>query len=416
MRIQKATLFVVACHVAALTPILVTPVQAQVPDSSWISTPIFMEGGKLPASTEADLPETPLPGGMSLQALGSLIKVMASQDKIVVRGSQEIGIYRQAAPAVVLLRTKEGSGSGVILENGLILTNRHVVEGVGAVEIFFKPIDLTKATSGIDLRGGTVRAVDPQRDLAVIAPSSLPANFRFLKIAVRDDYEVGSDVYAMGHPLGYSWTFTQGIISGLRAIDTEGEHYTAIQTQTPINPGNSGGPLLNARIEVVGVNTWARNLVQKTKVGGQEVEIARPTQGLNFAVSARDLRDFLSDISNGKFLNLTLQIPSPSTGCPGQALVDGRAKSNDARLKTFSLRCDNIADAWQVFPDDRSRPTQFHFDPDRTGKSSIVVFSDVKTGKWQTSYWDFFRDRTFAVVGRHEDGKIKPTRFEFARS
>jgi predicted double-glycine peptidase len=43
-----------------------------------------------------------------------------------------------------------------------------------------------------------------------------------------------------------------------------------------------------------------------------------------------------------------------------------------------------------VFPDDKSKPTQFHFDPNRRGKSSIVVFSDPATGKWEASYWDFF--------------------------
>ena len=48
------------------------------------------------------------------------------------------------------------------------------------------------------------------------------------------------------------------------------------------------------------------------------------------------------------------------------------------------------------------------------GKSAIIVFSNLsRTGSWETSYWDFFRDGTFALIGRHEDGKIRPTRFEF---
>jgi hypothetical protein len=58
---------------------------------------------------------------------------------------------------------------------------------------------------------------------------------------------------------------------------------------------------------------------------------------------------------------------------------------------------------------------EFHLDPDRSGKSSIVVFSDVRTGRWETSIWDFFRDETFAVVGHHDDGRIQPTRFVFAK-
>jgi S1-C subfamily serine protease len=61
------------------------------------------------------------------------------------RGVQEIALYKQASPAVVLLKTKEGSGSGVVLQSGQILTNRHVVEGVGTVQIFFKTIDMTQS-------------------------------------------------------------------------------------------------------------------------------------------------------------------------------------------------------------------------------------------------------------------------------
>src|SRR5271169_4268886 len=91
------------------------------------------------------------------------------------------------------------------------------------------------------------------------------------------------------------------------------------------------------------------------------------------------------------------------------SLFTGRAKSNDAVLKTYSLRCDQVADAWEVFPDDKSKPIQFHFDPGRRGKSSIVVFSNPATSKWETSFWDFFQDESFEVIGRHEDGKLRPT-------
>jgi len=397
-------------------PGLWTPVQAQGVDSGWTITPTPGEASQLQELGPVESPGSPLPEGMSLQALTEIMRAMASQNKMVLRGEREIEIYRKAAPAVVLLNTKgEPSGSGVVLQNGLILTNRHVVEGFGAVQIFFKPTDPIQRMSATEVRSGRVKAVDARRDLALIAPDSLPTSFKFLKISERDDVEVGADVYAIGHPLGlYNWTFTQGIISGVREIKTEEEHYTAIQTQTPINPGNSGGPLLNANIEVVGINTWAQLKVQKEKVGGEELAIRQPTQGLNFAVSAHDLRSFLSDVANGKFANLPLQMPSTSPGCSGPMLFNGRAKSNDAGLRTYSLRCDNVADLWEVFPDDKSKAVRRLYDPDRAGKASIIVFSDLgRTGRWETSYWDFFRDGTFAVVGRHEDGKIRPTRFEF---
>jgi S1-C subfamily serine protease len=416
---KLASIIALVVGVAVVGP-FISPlgVQAQTPDTVFSHPPTVGEAIESRDAATASLVEGPLPEGMSLQALGGLLKGLAGQNVSVMRGAQDIVVFRQASPAVVLLKTKEGSGSGVVLQNGLVLTNRHVVEGIGAVQIFFKPTGPIQGGQATEMRRGTVLAVDSSRDLAVITAESLPTNSKFLKIATRDDFEVGADVYAIGHPLGYNWTFTRGIISGLRLIEADGERYTAIQTQTPINPGNSGGPLLNTNLEVLGINTWGRDIssIDKTRVAGQEVTVARPAQGLNFAVSARDVRGFLEDVAVGKHVKLSLKVPSSSPGCSGQTVFNGRAKSNEGGLKTFSLRCDSVVDAWLYMPDDKSKPSQFHFDPDRTGKSSIVVHSNPNTGKWETSYWDFFHDRTFAVIGRHEDGKITPTRFEFARS
>jgi len=132
--------------------------------------------------------------------------------------------------------------------------------------------------------------------------------------------------------------------------------------------------------------------------------------------SAADVLSFLSDVATGKLANLPLQMPAAIPGCSGQVIFDGRTKSGDANLKVLSLRCDNTADAWYVVPDDKTKPTRFVFDPERRGKSSIIVLSNPKTGKWETSLWDLFRDETYAVIGRHDDGQLRPTRFEFAHS
>jgi hypothetical protein len=171
-------------------------------------------------------------------------------------------------------------------------------------------------------------------------------------------------------------------------------------------------------MEVLAINTWARDIssFEKKPMSGQEVTIARPAQGLNFAVSATDVSAFLNDVSTRKIGNLSLQMPAPTPGCAGQEMFDGRTKPNDAKLKVYSLRCDNVADAWYVTPDDKTKPVRFAFDPERSGKISIIVLSDPKTGKWATSLWDLFCDETYAVIGRHDDGQLRPTRFEFARS
>jgi S1-C subfamily serine protease len=359
----------------------------------------------------------PLPDGTSFEKFGEILGAFRQTQK-AMRGAQEIAAYRKAAPAVVLIKTNDASGSGVMLSNSLVLTNRHVVEGVGTVQIFFKPNEVNQTTEATEFRTGRVKYVDPQRDLAIIEVVNPPSDYKFLKIAANDDLEVGADVYAIGHPLGYTWTFTQGIVSGIRTIQNDTQNYTAIQTQTPINPGNSGGPLLNTNLEVVGINTWARvfSSINKENVKGEGVVVARPAQGLNFAVSARDIRNFFSDAKNGKIAVLELHVPTSPAGCKWQPIFSGRSKANDSGLKTFSSMCDGVADAWEIFPDDKSKPVQLHIDPNRSGKSSIVILSNAATGKWETSFWDFFRDRTFAVVGHHDDGTIKPTRFEFSKS
>ena len=175
--------------------------------------------------------------------------------------------------------------------------------------------------------------------------------------------------------------------------------------------------MLNASGEVVGINTWVRDIseIEEKQIGGEKVTVARPAQGLNFAVSARDIREFLNAVDHGQITNLTLKLPNPP-GCTGHELFKGRTKANDAMVRVFSMRCDEKADVWLILPDDKSEPKKLLLDTERVGKASVVVISNVTTGKWQTSYWDFFRDETFAVIGRHENGSIKPSWFEFSHS
>ncbi len=141
---------------------------------------------------------------------------------------------------------RRSSGSGFIIrEDGLILTNNHVVEG--ASEIMVNLPDEREYPA-------TVLGRDPKTDLAVIkveAGLDLPV----ANLGDSEQVRVGDWVMAIGNPFGLSNTVTAGIVSATGRAIGAGPYDDFIQTDASINPGNSGGPLFNEKGEVVGINT-----------------------------------------------------------------------------------------------------------------------------------------------------------------
>jgi len=193
------------------------------------------------------------------------------------------GIAARVTPGVVKISVEgggdDGTGTGFVIdENGYILTNNHVVAaaaGAGRIEVQFA-----------DKRSIQAQVVgrDASYDLAVIKVDGV-ANLVKLTLGNSDDIAVGDPVIAIGSPLGLEGTVTFGIISSKNRTVTTGQsegetsYINAIQTDAAINPGNSGGPLVNARGEVVGVNTAIATLGSSAVLGGQTGSI-----GLGFAI------------------------------------------------------------------------------------------------------------------------------------
>ena len=155
-------------------------------------------------------------------------------------------LYRQVVPSVVLITTSKGSlGSGVIAtDTGTVLTAHHVISGGGDISIVFA--DGTKTS-------GTIAAAYPKIDIAMLTPKKLPEVV--VPATLGGGVAVGSDVVAIGNPLGLRDSTTSGIVSGLgRTTKAKaGSLSGLIQFDAAVNPGSSGGPLLNTQGLVVGV-------------------------------------------------------------------------------------------------------------------------------------------------------------------
>lgn len=156
-------------------------------------------------------------------------------------------IIREVQPSVVAVLSDQGQGSGVIWdEDGIVVTNNHVVAGATGLEVAFATGERVPAK---------VRATDPRTDLAVleVGRDGLPA-----ATFAEGLPEVGTLAVALGNPLGFENTATAGIVSGLhRDIPSGGQTpalVNLLQTDAAISPGNSGGALVGADGKVIGIN------------------------------------------------------------------------------------------------------------------------------------------------------------------
>jgi len=147
-------------------------------------------------------------------------------------------------------RVEHGLGSGVIISpDGYIVTNNHVIDGA---------VDIRVTMTDRRIVPAKLIGADPLTDLAVIKIEG--TNLPSVPLGDSTQLHPGQTVLAFGNPLGFRFTVTRGIVSAINrpnpyAADrrSPGEF---IQTDAAINPGNSGGPLVNARGEVVGINTF----------------------------------------------------------------------------------------------------------------------------------------------------------------
>ena len=252
-------------------------------------------------------------------------------------------------------------GSGVIVrkDNGniYILTNNHVVGEADEITIHLDDGRVFEAE---------IVGTDPRRDIALVKFET-NEDIPVARLGNSDEVQVGDISFAIGNPLGFSSTFTSGVISavGRNADERMGTSFTDfIQTDAAINPGNSGGALVNIYGEVIGINTWIAS-----QTGGNI--------GLGFSIPINRAKEIIDDlIKSGKVEYGWLGI---SMGDPSDNLVEGMNLINKSGAFVFNVYKDSPA--W----DGGIKPGDFITSIDnkkiKNGNDLLKIVGNLKPGK-----------------------------------
>ncbi len=170
----------------------------------------------------------------------------------------------------------EGLGSGVLINDNIVLTASHVVANADEIMVQFY--------DGESVQAKTTR-ISRIADVALITLSKPLANPYIATIANSDEVRIGDRVFVIGAPMGLPYSLSRGVISGKHAeheFSNDGRSMEFFQTDASINTGNSGGPMFNYKGEVIGIVSSIL-----TRSGGFE--------GIGFAATSNVARELLTD-------------------------------------------------------------------------------------------------------------------------
>ena len=352
--------------------------------------------------------------------LQDILLDVKKNNSLKFRGNNQT-FFSKFADGIVAIFTDGSTGSGVIInEEGLVVTNWHVIQGFDTVSVVFKPPVGTKAVPTA-IHKADVIMVDETRDLALLKPIYPPKDITYIKFPndyeFSDDYLVSQEAHCIGHPEGYRWTYTKGIVSQIRTqeqwsyftdkinsgvslSDTEYEQELeksiwhvadVLQIDCSINPGNSGGPIMNFKGELLGINS---NFVEGS-------------QTLNFAIALHEVQSFLEgDIFEPVSVKQMEQVVAENI------VLDSIDFNEDGIVDTLSLDFDGnlIADTYYV-DDDYDLSTGF-----QDGYDYVLLDSDENDIPEARIYWegsisyeefDIEQDGIFDIlmVDYNEDGE-----------
>ena len=289
--------------------------------------------------------------------------ISAKEDNVLIEARDDLkfeSVIERAKKSVVILSmnpnvdpetdpSQTGLCSGVVIDEvGHILTNFHCVYNQNYLRLYYYDAD--------DWENYEVNVIglDPLSDLALIEVIGKEEPMPHLEFA-EDAGEIksGTDVFALGHPMGMAWTVTKGIISSTERYARH-PFIKAIQTDSAINKGNSGGPLMNMRGEIVGINALIISRISENAGVGLAIR---------GDIAEKSVKSMLS----------TGRVDRPAVGIMIMPL--GQPKQRDKIIKEFpKLKSEFIPNTYGIFvrPDENLPKGMKKYD-------TIVGVNDIMT-------------------------------------
>jgi S1-C subfamily serine protease len=343
---------------ASQTPEAVPSVLAE-PDSrvpQWPNDPTLWKDAPAPMPSSVNAP-------LVMPAGGTALRFRTLED-----------VISAALPAVALVETPAGRGTGFFVTPDTLITNAHVVEAHSYVTI--------KLSTGEVLTGRVVQRSD-DLDLAAIRTNDVRPGQPTLVLASSHQARIGQEVIAIGSPLGLQNTVTRGIVSALRQVGS----VVLVQTDAAINPGNSGGPLLDRSGRVLAVTTM--------RMSGR-------AEALGFGVGAEHVRAMLDGRAPQQAQ--TGQRPV-DLFAPGRADgQDGDRESGEAMYDRFLIeagkRADQLDQSWTDFVADCLAGRAPSTRSDRGWYALWEKFDDSKVSPACTRFFVDFKTAAREFEGR----------------
>jgi putative serine protease PepD len=318
------------------------------------------------------------------------LQVADNPDGDAPAGSVE-QVAKTVLPSVVAIDVSAGqtagSGSGVVLtDNGLILTNNHVVTLAGAISS--DQGDIKVSFSDGTTAKATVVGTDPLTDTALVQAQGVSGRTP-ITIGKSANLDVGEQVVAIGSPYGLDSTVTSGIVSALdRPVevgrDSNGNTtaYPAIQTDAAINHGNSGGALVNMDGQLVGINASIQSADNDPQGG---------SIGIGFAIPIDEVVPIVQQMRDGEtptHARLGIEVGDADNGAVVRTIEDGSAaasaglKEGDVITKVDDHPIDSsgslVATVRSYRPNDKVTVTYIR--DGQTDTTSLELGSDASTG------------------------------------